>query len=196
MKPLANKIHVFLDVWAKEKIKRGWSFGLNEYVDASQKRSPHLVPYDSVDDRIKEANREAAAENIRALQLFGIFLEAPVLEHDEAAEKEMKALHGKSRTYRAENTYKVTAGKWYYEFEVLTSGFMKVGWMDVAAMPDTQLGIDDKSFGFDGYLTKKWHLGAEHYGREWKIGDIVGVFLDLNDRTISFSLNGELLLDP
>lgn len=27
-------------------------------------------------------------------------------------------------------------------------------------------------------------------------GDIVGCFLDLNDRTISFSLNGELLLDP
>jgi ryanodine receptor 2 len=84
----------------------------------------------------------------------------------------------------------------YYEFEVLTSGFMKVGWMDTAAMPDTRLGVDDKSFGFDGYLVKKWHQGAEQYGREWKIGDIVGCFLDLNDRTISFSLNGELLLDP
>lgn len=76
---LARNTH---NVWAKEKIKRGWTFGLSEFVDASQKRSPHLVPYDSVDERIKEANREAAAENIRALQLFGIFLEAPVLEHD------------------------------------------------------------------------------------------------------------------
>lgn len=113
-----------------------------------------------------------------------------------AAEKEMKALHGKSRTYRAEATYKVTSGKWYYEFEVLTDGFMKVGWMDISAMPDTRLGADEKSFGFDGYLTKKWHQGAEQYGKEWKIGDIVGCFLDLNDRTISFSLNGELLLDP
>lgn len=77
---LARNTH---NVWAKEKIKRGWTFGLSEFVDSGQKRSPHLVPYDQVDDRIKEANREAAAENIRVLQLFGIFLEAPVLEHDE-----------------------------------------------------------------------------------------------------------------
>lgn len=28
------------------------------------------------------------------------------------------------------------------------------------------------------------------------MGDIVGVFLDLADHTISFSLNGELLVDP
>lgn len=108
----------------------------------------------------------------------------------------MKALQAQSRTYRAEATYKVTGGKWYYEFEVLTEGFMKVGWMDVCAMPDIRLGEDDKSFGFDGFLVKKWHQGAEHYGREWKVGDIVGCFLDLNDRTISFSINGELLLDP
>jgi hypothetical protein len=42
---LARNTH---NVWAKEKIKRGWTFGLSEFVDASQKRSPHLVPYDSV----------------------------------------------------------------------------------------------------------------------------------------------------
>lgn len=49
----------------------------------TQKRTPHLVPYEQVDDRIKDANRAAAAENIRVLQVFGIFLEPPVLEHDE-----------------------------------------------------------------------------------------------------------------
>ena len=190
---LAKNTH---NVWAKEKIKRGWTFGLSEFVDSTQKRSPHLVPYEQVDERIKEANREAAAENLRVLQLFGIFLEPPVLEHDEAADKELKALKSRSRTYRAEATYKVSNGKWYFEFEVLTSGFMKIGWMDTSAQPDTSIGIDDRSYGFDGHLVKKWHQGAESYGREWKIGDIVGCFLDLNDRTISFSLNGELLLDP
>lgn len=103
-------------------------------------------------------------------------------------------------------------------FQVLTDGFMKIGWMDVAAPPATKLGVDEFSYGFDGHLVKKWHQGAEQYGREWKvkgrgcsiggirwhkeryligqIGDVVGCFLDLNDRTISFSLNGELLLDP
>ncbi|KHN75295.1 Ryanodine receptor 44F [Toxocara canis] len=188
---LAKNTH---NVWAKEKIKRGWTFGLNEFVDSSQKRSPHLVPYELVDQRIKDANRESAIEFIRALQLFGIFLEPPVHEHDEGAEKELKAMCQFSRTYRAEATYAVTSGKWYFEFEVLTAGFMKVGWMDVSSQPDTQLGVDDRSYGFDGHLVRKWHQGAESYGREWKIGDIVGSFLDLNDRTIAFSLNGELLL--
>ncbi|KAL3078921.1 hypothetical protein niasHS_014703 [Heterodera schachtii] len=190
---LAGNTH---NVWAKEKIRRGWTFGISEFVDASQKRTPHLVPYDQVDERIKEANKEAAAENIRTLQLFGIFLEPPVFEHDDAAEKEMKSLRALTRTLRAEATYKVTAGKWYYEFEVLTEGFMKVGWMDVSAPPGTNVGSDEFSFGFDGHLSKKWHQGSEHYGREWKVGDVVGCFLDLSDRTISFSLNGELLLDP
>lgn len=36
---------------------------------------------------------------------------------------------------------------------------------------------------------------AESFGRQWQVGDIVGVFLDLLDHTISFSLNGELLMD-
>lgn len=36
---------------------------------------------------------------------------------------------------------------------------------------------------------------AESFGRQWQVGDVVGVFLDLMDHTISFSLNGELLMD-
>ncbi|GBP39010.1 Ryanodine receptor [Eumeta japonica] len=35
----------------------------------------------------------------------------------------------------------------------------------------------------------------ESFGKQWAVGDVVGVFLDLIDRTISFSLNGELLMD-
>ncbi|CAK5073642.1 unnamed protein product [Meloidogyne enterolobii] len=190
---LARNTH---NVWAKEKIKRGWTFGISDYVDAVQKRTPHLVPYEQVDERIKEANREAAAENIRTLQLYGIYLETPITERDLEAEKELQALDALTRTFRAEATYKVINGKWYYEFEVLTEGFMKVGWMDVSSQPESKLGVDALSYGFDGHLVKKWHQGAEHYGRAWKIGDVVGCFLDLNDRTISFSLNGELLLDP
>ncbi|GMS80971.1 hypothetical protein PENTCL1PPCAC_3146, partial [Pristionchus entomophagus] len=190
---LAKNTH---NIWASEKIKRGWTFGVNESVDPSQKRSPHLVPYDMVDNRIKEANRESAAENIKALQLFGLFLEVPASEHDEAAEREMATRKDHTRTYRAEATYAVNSGKWYYEFELITAGFMKIGWMDIAASSDCQLGNDDRSYAFDGFLARKWHQGAETYGKEWKIGDVIGCFLDLNDRTIAFSLNGELLLDP
>ncbi|KAJ1347269.1 hypothetical protein KIN20_002290 [Parelaphostrongylus tenuis] len=190
---LAKNTH---NVWAREKIKRGWTFGLSEFVDSTQKRSPHLVPYEEVDNRIKEANKESAAENLRALQLFGVYIEAPAHEHDEMAEKEMRARRDHTRTYRAEATYAVTGGKWYFEFEILTPGLMRIGWMDIGASPAVQLGYDDRGYAFDGYLGRKWHQGAEIYGKEWKIGDVVGCFLDLNDRTISFSLNGELLLDP
>ncbi|VDN40034.1 unnamed protein product [Gongylonema pulchrum] len=122
----------------------------HNFVDSSQKRSPHLVPYELVDQRIKEANQESATEFIKALQLFGIFLEPPVLEHDEGAEKELKAMQSLSRTYRAEALYAVSSGKWYFEFEVLTPGFMKVGWMDVGASPAVDIGMDDRSYGFDG----------------------------------------------
>lgn len=38
----------------------------------------------------------------------------------------------------------------YFEFEILTAGFMKIGWMDIGASPDKQLGVDDRSYAFDG----------------------------------------------
>ena len=34
---------------------------------------------------------------------------------------------------------------------------------------------------------RKWHQGAELYGKTWSTGDIVGVMLDLHDKTISTS---------
>lgn len=73
----------------------------------------------------------------------------------------------------------------YYEFECITDGFMKVGWMDCSATSDSSLGNDEFSFAFDGYLCKKWNQGPEPYGKQWKAGDVIGCFLDLNDRTMS-----------
>lgn len=127
--------------------------------------------------------------------------------------KENEARKLNTRTYRGEKSYAVTTGKWYYEFEILSSGYMKVGWMDVAAMPDTDLGYDENSYAYDGYLSKKWHQGPDPFGKVWNVGDVVGCFLDLSDKIIckyfsrnyqtslkdcflGFSLNGELLLDP
>lgn len=40
---LAENTH---NLWAKERIGQGWTYGLNE--DSSMKRSPHLVPYPKV----------------------------------------------------------------------------------------------------------------------------------------------------
>ena len=85
----------------------------------------------------------------------------------------------------------------YYECEILTPGCVKVGWLQIGAAPDHEVGGDDFSWAYDGSIEEKCHAGmVETYGKIWHVGDIVGVFLDTADRTISFSLNGELLVDP
>lgn len=97
---------------------------------------------------------------------------------------------------------------------------MRVGWARLNCSPGYQIGSDENSWAFDGYNVsaknvmngisrckrsknvnfvlkeEKIYMGtAESFGRQWQIGDVVGVFLDLMDHTISFSLNGELLMD-
>lgn len=55
------------------------------------------------------------------------------------------------RFFRVEQTYAVKTGKWYFEFEALTGGDMRVGWARPGCRPDVELGVDDQAFVFDGY---------------------------------------------
>lgn len=55
------------------------------------------------------------------------------------------------RFFRVEQTYAVKTGKWYFEFEALSGGAMKVGWARPGCRPDVELGMDDQAFVFDGY---------------------------------------------
>ena len=51
--------------------------------------------------------------------------------------------------------------------------------------PDHEVGGAETSWGFDGHFEEKSHMGmVEAYGKRWHVGDVVGVFLDLVDRTI------------
>lgn len=59
------------------------------------------------------------------------------------------------RFFRVEQTYAVTTGKWYFEFEALSGGDMRVGWARPGCRPDVELGVDDQGFVFDGYRVKK-----------------------------------------
>uniref|UniRef100_A0A0N7ZDQ6 SPRY domain-containing protein n=1 Tax=Scylla olivacea TaxID=85551 RepID=A0A0N7ZDQ6_SCYOL len=116
------------------------------------RRSPHLVSYLNVDDAIKKANRDTASETIRTLLVYGYLLEAPTGEQAEgtaAAEGDKQGMG--HRTYRLEKPNAVTSGKWYFEMEVLTSGPMRIGWVEVSSQPGKELGSDDKSWAFDGF---------------------------------------------
>ena len=42
---------------------------------------------------------------------------------------------------------------------------------------------------------QRWHQGNEHFGRAWQSGDVVGCMVDLNEQTMMFTLNGEVMLD-
>nr|XP_049707607.1 ryanodine receptor isoform X20 [Helicoverpa armigera] len=189
---LAENTH---NLWARERIQQGWTYGLNE--DSDMHRSPHLVPYPKVDDAIKKANRDTASETVRTLLVYGYMLDPPTGEQHEALLLEAsKQKQADFRTYRAEKNYAVSSGKWYFEFEILTAGPMRVGWAHADMAPGMMLGQDENSWAFDGYNSIKVHGAAtDTFGVQLKVGDIVGCFLDVTDQTISFSLNGELLMD-
>ncbi len=57
----------------------------------------------------------------------------------------------KIRFFRVERTYAVTTGRWYFEFEAVTGGDMRVGWARPGCKPDLELGTDDQAYVFDGH---------------------------------------------
>jgi len=90
----------------------------------------------------------------------------------------------------------IKQGAWYYEVALVktTDGVAQIGWCDASFSGDdksaTGTGDDEHSWAFDGYRTKKWNGGPITWGRKWVDGDVVGCAIDLDERTVHFSLNG------
>uniref|UniRef100_A0A3B4Y787 Ryanodine receptor 2 n=1 Tax=Seriola lalandi dorsalis TaxID=1841481 RepID=A0A3B4Y787_SERLL len=185
---LAENAH---NVWARDRIHQGWTYGIQQ--DVKSRRNPRLVPYTLLDERTKKSNKDSLREAVRTLLGYGYNLEAPDQDHAQSDLNNMSA--ERFRIFRAEKTYCVNAGKWYFELEVLTAGEMRVGWARPGCLPDQELGSDDQAFVFDGFKVQRWHQGNEHFGRAWQTGDVVGCMVDLNEHTMMFTLNGEVLLD-
>ncbi|XP_006872072.1 PREDICTED: ryanodine receptor 2 [Chrysochloris asiatica] len=186
---LAENAH---NVWARDRIRQGWTYGIQQ--DVKNRRNPRLVPYALLDDRTKKSNKDSLREAVRTLLGYGYNLEAP--DQDHAARAEVCSGTGERfRIFRAEKTYAVKAGRWYFEFEAVTAGDMRVGWSRPGCQPDQELGSDEYAFAFDGFKAQRWHQGSEHYGRSWQAGDVVGCMVDMNEHTVMFTLNGEILLD-
>nr|XP_018669433.1 ryanodine receptor 3 [Ciona intestinalis] len=188
---LANNAH---NVWARERVKQGWTYGVN--LDVGKKRNPRLVPFSLLDELAKQSNRNSIRELIRTLIGHGYMIEPPDDRlKDKDTKKKNQVQCNKMRIFRAERTHAVQSDKWYFEFTVESKGEIRVGWATPDCLASTDLGADAKAFVFDGHNALKWNNGAESFGRRWNAGDVVGCLLDFNEGVISFTLNGELLID-
>jgi len=87
-------------------------------------------------------------------------------------------------------TYGLKEGRGFYEVTVVR-GLVRVGF----ATEDGKLeiGTGAKSWGFGGTGKKSWKRKFENYGESFKEGDTIGCYLDFEEKTISFSKNGEWL---
>uniref|UniRef100_W5KV56 Ryanodine receptor 2b (cardiac) n=1 Tax=Astyanax mexicanus TaxID=7994 RepID=W5KV56_ASTMX len=181
------------NLWARERIRQGWSYATQ--LDVKGKRSPQLVPFSLLEERIKCCSREAARDALGTLLGLGYAVEST--EHQQALTgPEVKTAGEETfRIFRVEHSFAVWDGKWYFEFEVVTDGEMRVGWAQPGSKPDVELGSDDQAFVFDGCKGQWWHGSAVRLGRPWQEGDVIGCLLDLSQKTMMVTLNGELQLN-
>ncbi|XP_029456052.1 LOW QUALITY PROTEIN: ryanodine receptor 3 [Rhinatrema bivittatum] len=184
---LAENAH---NVWAKDRIKQGWTYGIQQ--DIKTKRNPRLVPYALLDERTKKSNRDSLREAVRTFIGYGYNIDPPDQELAEQAVEKVGI--DKIRFFRVEKTYAVKSGKWYFEFEAVTGGDMRVGWSRPGCRPDIELGVDDQAFVFEGAKGQRWHTCSTFFGRTWHPSDVVGCMINMEDKSMIFTLNGELLI--
>lgn len=112
------------------------------FQDVKNRRNPRLVPYTLLDERTKKSNKDSLREAVRTLLGYGFNLEAPDQDHGTrslwwlcspvqndllhnpvflttAAQSDINGVSTERfRIFRAEKTYSVHSGKWYFELEV------------------------------------------------------------------------------
>uniref|UniRef100_A0A671X2B4 Ryanodine receptor 3 n=1 Tax=Sparus aurata TaxID=8175 RepID=A0A671X2B4_SPAAU len=176
---LAENAH---NVWAKDRIKQGWTYGIQQ--DLKSKRNPRLVPYVLLDERTKKSNRDSLREAIRTLIGYGYNIEPS--DQEGVGQIVERISVDKVRFFRVERTYAVKTGKWYFEFEAVTGGDMRVGWARPGCKPDVELGTDE--------LGHCLNMGSCLFGRCWHAGDVVGCMINMEDKSMIFTLNGEILI--
>ncbi|TRY98674.1 hypothetical protein DNTS_033428 [Danionella cerebrum] len=178
------------NVWARDRVRQGWTYSIIQ--DIVNKRNPRLVPYILLDEKTKKTNRDTVCAAVRTLIGYGYNIEPP--DQESSGHGAGNGRSDKIRVFRAEKSYAVTQGKWYFEFEAMTVGEMRVGWARPSVHADRELGSDDLAYVFNGFKAQRWHVGNEPFGRQWQSGDVVGCMIDLTEQNIMFTLNGEMLI--
>ncbi|XP_076875611.1 ryanodine receptor 1 isoform X2 [Brachyhypopomus gauderio] len=184
---LAENSH---NVWARDRVRQNWTYSIVQ--DIMNKRNPRLVPYNLLDEKTKKTNRETVCAAVRTLIGYGYNIEPP--DQESSGHGVGDGSGNKIRVFRVEKSYSVTQGKWYFEFEAVTVGEMRVGWARPSVHADKELGSDDLAYVFNGFKAQRWHVGSEPFGRQWQRGDVVGCMIDLSEQNIMFTLNGEMLI--
>jgi len=88
------------------------------------------------------------------------------------------------------------SGKWYYEAHLVTAGCLQIGWADASFAGHCQADRGDgcgdgpSSWAYDGWRRYRWHGTATEWGCRWEEGDVVGCLVDLDEKVVSFTLNG------
>lgn len=91
----------------------------------------------------------------------------------------------------------LTSGKWYYEAILESAGCLQIGWADGSfsghCHADRGDGCGDgpSSWAFDGWRRYRWHASSTEWGCRWRQGDVVGCLVDMDDKIVSFTLNGK-----
>nr|XP_061794423.1 ryanodine receptor 2-like [Nerophis lumbriciformis] len=189
VKLLAENEH---NVWARERIKQGWTYGVQQ--DGKLKQSPNLVPYSLLDERDRRMGLQGVKDAVCTLLAYGYSLETLHKENIILSNGCFFSSE-KCRVLRADKSFAVTRGKWYFECELVTAGNIRVGWARPGCTPDKELGSDDQAFVFDGFEARWYHQGGEPLGRAWQRADVVGCLVDMTESTMMVTLNGELLFN-
>lgn len=83
------------------------------------------------------------------------------------------------------------SGKYFFECTIHGNGICRVGWSTMSA--HLELGKDVHGFGYGGKGFTSNGGGYDKYGEEYRSEDVIGCFLDLDDRAVSYSKNGKFM---
>ena len=194
---LAEYVHNQL---CMKKIQRGWRYGYE--LDEKLKLHPSLRPLESFEQTTLTYLRLRHLIN-STIQLVlassGGNLELKQEEETKMGASEEVKSETRFTTFKVSNQFAVSYNengnnRWYFEAIIKSEGQIRVGWATTDATPGIPLGDDKHSYAFSGYLVAcKCHNNTESFGKTWKKDSVLGCFLDLNEGTIIFSLDGLFL---
>ncbi|KAK7904971.1 hypothetical protein WMY93_017578 [Mugilogobius chulae] len=215
---LAENIH---ELWGMNKIELGWSYG--KIRDDNKRQHPCLVDFFKLPETEKNYNLQMSTETLKTLIALGCRVAHVNPNADESLKKiKLPKNYMMSNGYKptpldlgdikltpgqellvdklAENAHNVWAKDrikqgWTYGIQqAVTGGDMRVGWARPGCKPDVELGTDKLAFVFDGHRGHCLNMGSRLFGRCWHAGDVVGCMINMEDKSMIFTLNGEILI--